>query len=134
MCLRLKELFIINLSTPVKPRHEKTCFMLYANNNGTDQPAHPCSLIIAFVVPCLYDIVPILAIYKISRLQVVSIAELAGLSPTWSETPKTDFLVTRLILISAIQSRMTVMEAVTMMMMMMMMMIMRMIMKSLKMT
>ena len=32
---------------------KKTCFMLYANNKGTDQPAHPSSLISAFVVHCL---------------------------------------------------------------------------------
>ena len=28
-------------------------FMLYANNKGADQPAHPCSLISTFVVRCL---------------------------------------------------------------------------------
>ena len=29
------------------------CFMSYANNKGADQPAHPRSLIGAFVVRCL---------------------------------------------------------------------------------
>ena len=29
------------------------CLMLYANNKGADQPAHPCSLISTFVVRCL---------------------------------------------------------------------------------
>ena len=36
-----------------EPRHEKTCFMLFATNKATDQPAHPHSLISAFVVGCL---------------------------------------------------------------------------------
>ena len=30
--------------------HEKTCVMPCANNKGLDQPAHPRSLISAFVV------------------------------------------------------------------------------------
>ena len=30
--------------------------MLYANNKGGDQPAHPCSLISAFIVCCLDSI------------------------------------------------------------------------------
>ena len=42
--------------------------MSYANNKGADQPAHPCSLISAFIVHCLESIIPILAISKISRL------------------------------------------------------------------
>ena len=33
-----------------EPFHEKTCFMLYANNKDTDQPAHSRSLISVFVV------------------------------------------------------------------------------------
>ena len=32
------------------PRHEKTCRWGFANNTGADQPAHPRSLIRAFVV------------------------------------------------------------------------------------
>ena len=31
----------------------KMCLMSYANNKGADQPAHPRSLISAFVVRCL---------------------------------------------------------------------------------
>ena len=61
------------------------------------QPAHRRSLISAFVVRCLDSIVPILVISKISRLQLVSVAEQSGLSLTLSETPKTGFLVTWLI-------------------------------------
>ena len=71
--------------------------MLYANNKGVDQPAHPRSLISTFVVRYLDSIIPILAKSKISRLWLVSVAEQAGLGLTWLETPKTGFLVTRLI-------------------------------------
>ena len=31
----------------------KTCFLSYVNNKGADQPAHPRSVISAFVVRCL---------------------------------------------------------------------------------
>ena len=40
-------------------------------------------------------IIPIHAKFEISSLWLVSVAEQAGLSRTWSETPKTSFLVTR---------------------------------------
>ena len=43
-------------------------FMTYANNKGADQPAHPRSLISAFVVRCLDSIIPTLAKSRISRL------------------------------------------------------------------
>ena len=33
----------------VGPRREKACLRLFANNTGADQPAHPRSLISAFV-------------------------------------------------------------------------------------
>ena len=35
------------------PRREKTCLRGFANNTGTDQPAHLCSLISAFVIRIL---------------------------------------------------------------------------------
>ena len=35
------------------PRHEKTCIRWFANNKGADQPAHPRSLISAFVIRLL---------------------------------------------------------------------------------
>ena len=57
-------------------------FMLYANNKGADQPAHPRSLISAFVVHCLDSIIPLLALAEISRPLLVSSAEQAGLSHT----------------------------------------------------
>ena len=59
---------------------------------------HPRSLISAFVVRCLDSIISLVSISEISSLYVASVAAKAGLSPTWSKTPKTGFLVTRLIL------------------------------------
>ena len=55
------------------------------------------SLISAFVVRCLDSIIPLGSISKISSLQLASVTEQAGLSLAWSRTPKTGFLVTRLI-------------------------------------
>ena len=40
-------------------------FMPYANNKGADQPAHPRSLISAYVVRCLDSVIPLLAIDEI---------------------------------------------------------------------
>ena len=61
--------------------------------------AHPCSLISAFVVHCLACniYIYILAKSKISILQLVSVAQQAGLSFSWSQTPKKVFLMTSLI-------------------------------------
>ena len=69
-----------------EPCYEKTLFMPYANNKDADhweQPAHRCSLISVFVIHMLYSITHIDVIFKISRLQLGSIAEQAGLSLTW---------------------------------------------------
>ena len=70
--------------------------MPYANNKGADQPAHPRSLISAFVVRCLDSIIPLVSISEISSLYLASVAAQAGLSHSWSQTPKTGFLVTTL--------------------------------------
>ena len=67
--------------------------MQYAINKDADQPAHLRSLISAFIVRCLDSIIHILAKSKISQLWIVSLAEQAGFSLTWSQTPKTGFLV-----------------------------------------
>ena len=81
-----------------EPRHEKTFVVVpYANNKGADQPAHSRNLISAFEVSCLDSIIPLVSISEISSLSLASIAAQAGLSLPWSKTPKTDFLVTRLI-------------------------------------
>ena len=74
-----------------EPGHEKTCLMSYANNKGADQPAHPRSLISAFVVRCLDSVMSLVSVTKISSLMLASVTEQAGLSLTWSETPKDTF-------------------------------------------
>ena len=51
-----------------EPDDEKMCLMSYANNKGADQPAHPHSLISAFVVRCLDSIISLDSIGEISRL------------------------------------------------------------------
>ena len=38
------------------PQHKKTCLREFANNKGTDQPAHPHRLISAFVISFLESI------------------------------------------------------------------------------
>ena len=60
--------------------------------------AHPRSLISAFVVRCLDCIIPLVSISKIASLYLASMAAQAGLYLTRSQTPKTGFLVTGLIL------------------------------------
>ena len=64
--------------------------MPYANNKGGDQPICLRSLISFFVVRCLDKVIPLLVISEISRLELASVAEQAGLSLTWSKIPKTD--------------------------------------------
>ena len=66
-------------------------FYAYANNKGADQPEHPLSLIIAFVVRCLDSIIPILAKSKILGPYLGSEAEQAGLSLTWLQTRRQVF-------------------------------------------
>ena len=76
----------------------KPVYATYANNKCADQPVHPRSLISAFVVRCLDSIISLVSIHasEISSLYLASVAAQAGLSLTWSQTPKTGFLVTRL--------------------------------------
>ena len=50
----------------VQPRREKICLWVFTNNTGADQPAHPRSLISAFVVGFLESIICKLAPGKIS--------------------------------------------------------------------
>ena len=50
-----------------------------------------CSLISAFIVRCLDSIIHVLNIPKISGLLLVSVAEQAGLSLTWPQTPEDRF-------------------------------------------
>ena len=67
--------------------------MSYANNKDADQPAHLRSLICTFDVRCLDSIILLVSISEISSLCLGSVAAQASLSLTWSETPKTGFLV-----------------------------------------
>ena len=78
----------------IGPCHKKAHTLLHALNKGADQPAHLCSLISAFEIHYLYLLVK-LAPCKITIFKLVSVAEQAGLSLTWSETLKTGFLVSR---------------------------------------
>ena len=48
------------------PRREKTCLRRFVNNTGAEQPAHPHSLISAFVINYLESIICNLATGKIS--------------------------------------------------------------------
>ena len=75
-----------NIAIPVLTwHHAKTCLMPYATNKGADQPTHPCSLISTFVVCSLDREIPVVAMYVISRLELASAAEQAGLSQTSEE-------------------------------------------------
>ena len=58
---------------------------------------HPRCLISAFVVHYLDSVIPLVSILKISSLYLACVAAQPGLSLPWSQTPKTGFLVTRLI-------------------------------------
>ena len=74
-----------------EPGHEKMCLMPYANNKGADQPAHPRSLISAFVVRCQDRMIPLVYISEISRLYLVSVAEQVSWCLAWSETSEDTF-------------------------------------------
>ena len=56
--------------------------MPYANNKGTDQPAHLHSQISAFVFCCLDSIISLDSLAEISRLSA------GRLCLAWSETPE----------------------------------------------
>ena len=58
----------------------------FAKNRGADQPAHPRSLISAFVIRLLENTIPKLAINKISIFNPVSAAEETGLNLALWET------------------------------------------------
>ena len=71
--------------------HENMRLTSYANNKDADQPAHPRSLISAFVVRCLDSVMSLLSVTKISSLKLAPVAEQANLSLAWSETPEDTF-------------------------------------------
>ena len=70
------------------PQREKTCLRGFANNTGADQPAHPPSLISAFVIRFLKSIICKLATGEISIFELVSVAEETGLKLALTDTPK----------------------------------------------
>ena len=63
-----RKYFTCDLIIKIEPGHEKMCLMSYAHNKGADQPAHPRSLISAFVVRCLGSVISLDSIAAISRL------------------------------------------------------------------
>ena len=65
--------------------------MSYTNNKGADQPAHPRSLISAFIVLSLDSVMSLVSVTKISSLILAFVAEQAGLNLTRSETPEDTF-------------------------------------------
>ena len=67
--------------------------MPYANNKAAGQPAHPRSLISAFVVRSLDSIISLVSISIISTRYLASVAAQTSLCLTLSQTPKTGFLV-----------------------------------------
>ena len=67
----------------------------FENNKGTDQPAHPHSLISIFIFPLFKIIIYRLATSIFHFFWLVSVAEQAGLNLTLSETPKTGFVAAR---------------------------------------
>ena len=62
-----------------------------ANNKGADQPAHPRSLISAFIVRCQDRMIPLVYNSEISRFMLVSVAEQVSLCLARSETPEDTF-------------------------------------------
>ena len=56
--------FMINIK--IGPRCDKTCLWGFANNKIADQPAHPPSLVSAFVIRVLESIISKLATSKFS--------------------------------------------------------------------
>ena len=70
LCLKLRHT-VFKMS-----RAMKMCLMSYANNKGADQPAHPRSLITAFVVRCLDNIISL--IYSRNFKTLASFCDCAG--------------------------------------------------------
>ena len=78
----------------IGPQPKKTCLWWFAKNKGADQPAHPHSLIRAFVIQLLESFISKLqAKFQLSSL--VSVAEEAGLNLTFSKILKTVFVAAR---------------------------------------
>ena len=83
------------IATKNGPQREKTCLQGFANNTGAEQPAHPRSLISAFVIRFLVRVICKHATGEFSFFWLVSVAEETGMKHAFSEPPKTGFLRTR---------------------------------------
>ena len=70
--------FLLGLKVSLIMRKPALSHMQSFVNNGADQPGHPCSLISTFVVPSLDIIIPVVAMYEISRLRIPSFCSWAG--------------------------------------------------------
>ena len=62
----VEEACVMTFNELIGPRREKTCLWGFANDTGADQPAHPRSLISAFVIRYLESIISTLATSEIS--------------------------------------------------------------------
>ena len=91
-CGRLGRRSPVTISSYIWATSWQNLILPYANNKGTDQPAR----ISTFVLRCQDSIIPLVSISEISSLYLASLAAQAGLCLTWSQTPKTGFLVARL--------------------------------------
>ena len=67
--------------------------LLQANNESADQPAHLHSLISTFFIRFLKRIIYTFVTCKVSIFELVCVVEQAGLGLTWTQIPKTGFLV-----------------------------------------
>ena len=67
-----------NTRTLFGTRREKTCLQGFVNNKGSYQPAHRLSLISAFGIRLLENIISKLATGEILIFQLVSVAEETG--------------------------------------------------------
>ena len=72
-----------------------TCLREFSNNTGADQPAHPRSLMSAFLIQFLESTICKLTTGEISIFQLVYVAEDTGLKLALSDTPKTGFVNSR---------------------------------------
>ena len=80
-----------------EPRHDKNCFCHMQTTKAQISLSIRTVWSASLFVHCMDSIIPLVSISEISSLYLASLAAQAGLCLTWSQTPKTVFLVTRLI-------------------------------------
>ena len=90
-----------------EPRHEKTC-LFHMRTTKAQISLRIRSLISTFVFHCLDSMIPLVSKSEISSLYLVSVTAQTSWSLPWSQTPKTGFLVMRLVwFISSVNSPMS---------------------------